>query len=142
MQTSRLAMIIGIAGLLLFAAGPAWMTLAPGSTPAPLPLAWMVYAAMVGSFMAGTLWGFALPAIDGPERHLALLTAALLMAMSWAALLVPTRWGLALLAAVFVLAFAADAWREHSSGGVDGYLRLRGILTLGALACLLWRALV
>ena len=62
MKLPRLVFLLGYAGLLPCFAGPIWVAIAGSSAPAWLDRAWLLYVALVASFMAGTFWGFSAPA--------------------------------------------------------------------------------
>jgi hypothetical protein len=131
--------LLGYAGLIPFLIGPLWLTLSPASAPQWLDLAWLNYVALIASFMAGTFWGFALPASQGAAGLLGLLMSVLLMLMAWVATLLPFAASLALLGLVFLLLLAADFWRERVLDTIGGYFRLRTTLTLGVLVAMVWR---
>lgn len=132
-------LLLGYSGLIPFVIGPLWLTLSPGSAPQWLDIAWLNYVAMIASFMAGTFWGFALPAAQGPAGLLGVAMSAVLMLIAWVATLLPFGPSLALLGLVFLLLLAVDFWRERVLDTLDGYFRLRTTLTLGVLAAVVWR---
>lgn len=134
-----LVILLGFAGLLPFLAGPAWLTWAPHSAPALIDHVWLSYGALIASFMAGTFWGFALPAAEGDEGKLGMLIASVLMLITWAATALPMRGALYTLIAVFALLLLADIWRERVLGSVEGYFFMRALLTLGVIATIGWR---
>lgn len=142
MTLPRIVVLLGYAGLIPFIAGPLWLTLAPGTAPAVLDHAWLVYVAMIASFMAGTFWGFALPACEGPEGVMGLAMAAVLMIMAWLAAILPFRGALIGLVLVFLLLLLADFWRERTLGTVEGYFKLRTVLTIGACVGIAWRLML
>ncbi|MFP5306484.1 MAG: DUF3429 domain-containing protein [Gammaproteobacteria bacterium] len=139
MKLPRIVSLLGYAGLLPFFAGPLWLTVAPQAAPHWLDHAWLAYAAMIASFMAGTFWGFALPASQGPEGMMGLVFASVLMILAWAAVTAPFSLALVGLIVVFLLLLLADLWRERTLGTVEGYFMLRTVLTLGACIALGWR---
>lgn len=134
-----LVILLGFSGLLPFLAGPAWLSFAPSSAPAYLDHIWLSYGALISSFMAGTFWGFALPAAEGDEGKLGMLIASVLMLMTWAATALPFQAALYALIAVFALLLVADIWRERVLGSVAGYFLMRTLLTLGVVATIGWR---
>lgn len=89
MKLPRIVVVLGYAGLLPFLLGPLWLTVAPADAPAWLDRIWISYVAMIAAFMAGTFWGFALPACEGPQGLAGLLGSSVLMILAWAALLLP-----------------------------------------------------
>ncbi len=135
----RFVILLSYAGLIPFLAAPAWLTLAPDTVPSWLDHAWFVYVGMIASFMAGTFWGFALPAAEGPAGVFGMAISAVLMIGAWISMslsLVPALIGLML---VFLLLLVADFWRERTLGEVEGYFRLRSVLTIGACVAIGWR---
>jgi len=139
---SPLAFWLGLSGLLPFLVGPLWLTLAPASAPAWLDPMWHYYVAMIASFMAGTFWGFAVPLSVGTAGMLGVLMSVGLMLLSWAALALPFRYSLLLIGAVFLLLLLADYWRDRALDSIEGYFKLRTILTAGVLIAISWRLLL
>lgn len=139
MDLPRAVLLLGYSGLIPFLLGPAWLSFAPGSAPQWLDAAWLSYTALIASFMAGTFWGFALPASQGPAGQLGLLISVALMLLAWVATLLPFALSLALLAVVFLLLLVADFWRERVLDTIGGYFRLRSGLTIGVLVAIAWR---
>lgn len=139
MPLTPLAFWLGLSGLIPFVIGPLWLTLSPGSTPQWLDFLWLHYVAMIASFMAGTFWGFALPLSAGSAGFLGLVISVVLMLASWLALALPLLPCLLLLAAVFLLLLLADYWRERTLDSIEGYFRLRAMLTAGVALCISWR---
>lgn len=139
MRLPAIVIVLGYAGLVPFLLGPAWLAFAPGSAPAWLDRAWTGYVTLLAAFLAGTFWGFALPAAQGPNGILGMLIASGLMLLTWLAMLLAPAAQLHMLVAVFVLQLVADYWRERTLDTLPGYLRLRLTLTIGAIAALLWR---
>ena len=137
-----LVYVLGYAGLLPFVLGPAWLTAAPASAPPWLDTVWIGYAAMIASFMAGTLWGLALPTAEGPDGLVGMGLSTVLMLLAWAAASLPFAWSLPALAAVFVLLVLAEIWRERVLDPLSGYFGLRVSLTTGVVVCLAWRWLL
>ena len=142
MKLPRLVLLFGYAGLLPFLIGPAWLTLAPGTAPLWLDVVWHGYVAMIASFMAGSFWGFALPAVEGTAGKQGLAISVVLMLLAWLALTLPFRMSLSLLAGVFLLLLLADLWRERTLDTIGGYFALRTTLTLGVLIAIAWRLLL
>jgi len=131
--------LLGYAGMVPFLLGPAWLQFSPGTAPAWLDPAWTNYVALLAAFLAGTFWGFALPAIQGPAGVLGAFLAAGLMLLAWATHLLPYPHELHALAAVFALLLLADFWRERTLDTLPGYFLLRTVLTGGAIAAIAWR---
>jgi hypothetical protein len=139
MRLPPLVKLLGYAGLVPFLLGPLWWTLAPASVPPWLDTAWAHYVALLAAFLAGTFWGFALPAIEGPAGMLGIAIASALMLLTWMAMSLPFALMLWALATVFLLLLLADFWRERTLDTIPGYFALRSTLTLGALAAIGWR---
>jgi len=139
MKLPPLVFALGYAGLLPFIAGPLWLTAAPASAPAWLDPMWLSYTAMITSFMAGTLWGLALPTAEGPNGLVGLALSTGLMLLAWAATALPFPQALLALGAVFVLLVLAEVWRERVLDPLSGYFTLRVSLTTGVLVCIGWR---
>jgi hypothetical protein len=133
--------LLGYAGLVPFLVVPAWLYLAPASAPAWLDRAWSAYAVLLAAFLAGTFWGFALPAIQGPAGMLGALIASVLLVLTWVTMLLPHAMQLYALALVFALLLLADFWRERTLYTLPGYFTLRTTLTVGAIAAIAWRVL-
>jgi hypothetical protein len=129
---------LGYAGLLPFLLGPAWLTFAPATAPEWLDAAWAGYVTLLAAFLAGTFWGFALPAIEGPNGLLGMFIASGLLLLTWVTMVMTSVWQLYLLALVFLLQLLADYWRERTLDTIPGYFRLRVTLTAGALLSIGW----
>jgi hypothetical protein len=139
MKLPRLVSLLGYAGLIPFLAGPAWLWLSPATVPTWLDHAWFVYVGMIAAFMAGTFWGFALPAAEGPAGIMGLTFSIVLMLAAWVAMTLPLVAALIGLILVFLLLLLADFWRERTLGEVEGYFQLRTALTVGACIAIAWR---
>lgn len=137
-----LVYLLGYAGLLPFIAGPAWLMAMPETAPVWLDRVWLSYAAMIASFMAGTLWGLALPTAEGPDGLLGMALSTMLMLLAWGAAALPFVWALPALGLVFALLVVAEIWRERVLDPLSGYFGLRVSLTTGVLVCLSWRWLL
>lgn len=139
MRLPPFVMALGAVGLLPLLIGPLWWAVSPQTVPPRLDHLWLLYAALIASFMAGTFWGFALPAIEGTEGQIGVFIASVLMLLTWVAMALPYEPSLYALMGVFLLLLLADFWRERTLGSVIGYFALRTVLTLGALIALGWR---
>ena len=131
--------LLGYAGLVPFFLGPLWWTTAPATVPPWLDQVWIDYVTLLAAFLAGTFWGFALPAIEGPAGILGILIASALMLLTWMAMALPFALMLYGLATVFLLLLLADFWRERTLDTIPGYFKLRSTLTVGALLAIVWR---
>ncbi|MDP3294369.1 MAG: DUF3429 domain-containing protein [Nevskia sp.] len=134
-----LVFLLGYAGLLPFIAGPLWLSLVPDSAPVWLDRVWLLYAAMIASFMAGSLWGMALPTAEGPDGLIGMALATVLMLLAWGAAALAFPLALLALAAVFILLVLAEIWRQRVLDPLSGYFSLRLSLTAGVVLCLGWR---
>lgn len=141
MRIPWMIVVLGFAGLVPFAAAPLWLWLAPASVPAWLDHAWLMYVALVAAFLAGSFWGFALVASMGPEGKVGLLLSTVLMAMTWASLLLDFRLALCGLTFNYIMLWVADIWRGRNLDDIPGYFQLRSLLTAGALIALIARIL-
>jgi len=139
MRLPLIVTLLGYAGLIPFVLGPAWLTFAPETAPAWLDRAWTDYVTLLAAFLAGTFWGFALPAIQGPNGILGVFIASALMLLTWVTMVLAPAYQLYLLALVFLLQLLADFWRERTLDTLPGYFRLRTTLTAGAIATIAWR---
>ena len=139
MRLPLTVILLGLAGLLPMFAGPVWWSFMPQTAPGWLPQVWITYVALVASFMSGTFWGFALPAIEGTEGQIGVLIASLLMIATWVVMAFPADAALYGLIGVYLLQLLADFWRERTLGSVIGYFGLRTGLTVGAIAAIAWR---
>ena len=138
MRLPPIVILLGYAGLVPFVIGPLWLTLDPLSAPTWLDRAWTHYVTLLAAFLAGTFWGFALPAIEGPNGILGVFIASGLLLLTWVTMILTSVWQLYLLALVFLLQLLADYWRERTLDTIPGYFRLRATLTIGALASIVW----
>jgi hypothetical protein len=139
MRLPLIVTLLGYAGLLPFVAGPAWLTFAPATAPAWLDPFWINYVTLLAAFLAGTFWGFALPAVQGPAGMLGIFIASMLMLLTWLAMSLAFGVRLYALAVVFLLLLIADFWRERTLDTLPGYFALRSTLTVGAIATIAWR---
>ncbi len=139
MKLPPLVYALGYAGLIPFLCGPLWLTLSPATAPVWLDRMWLAWAAMIASFMAGTLWGMAIITAGGPNGLIGMAISTVLMSLAWATLALPFPHALIALAVVFVLLVFAEVWRERVLDPLGGYMTLRVTLTAGVLACIGWR---
>lgn len=141
MRLPLVVTLMGYVGLIPFVAGPLWLTVAPATAPAWLDPVWLSYVTLIAAFLAGTFWGFALPAIEGPAGILGLAIASGLLLLTWLAMSLPSL-QLLLLSVVFLLLLLADFWRERTLDTIPGYFRLRALLTIGAIGTIAWRMML
>lgn len=139
MRLPPIVSLLGYAGLIPFLLGPAWLSFSPDTAPDWIDHVWLSYCALIAAFMAGSMWGFALPACEGAAGLAGLLISMVLMLSAWIATALPFAPALGLLALTFSLLLLADFWRERALGTVGGYLALRVVLTVGVLVAIGWR---
>ena len=131
--------LLGYAGLLPFAAGAALALFGPPPWRGTALTALAAYGAVILSFLGAVHWGLALRAPAGeasaawPRLGLGVLPAL----VGWVALLLPMRFGLALLAAAVMIAALVETAAARRGLVPDSYLGLRWPLSVGAAACLL-----
>lgn len=142
MELPKLVYALGAAGLIPFLLGPLWLQISPDTAPVWLDRMWWTYGSLIATFMAGTFWGFALPACQGLQGMIGLFIASVLMLLTWAAMALPFHASLIALAAVFLLLLLADFWRERTLDTIGGYSALRTVLTLGVIVAIGWRLLL
>jgi hypothetical protein len=129
------ASALGYGGLVPFVAAVLGIALLDGELRVLATRALLAYGAVILSFLGAVHWGLLLarPVPAVPGRLLAGVLPAL---AGWVALLLPQRYGLALL----VVAFGAFWLYEHRLLGAtilpDAYLNLRRNLTLGVCSLL------
>lgn len=129
------ASALGYGGLVPFVAGVLGIAVLDGDLQLFAARALRAYGAVILSFLGAVHWGLLLarPVSSAPRRLLAGVLPAL---AGWVALLLPERYGLALL----VVAFGAFWLYEHRVLGArllpEPYLGLRRNLTLGVCALL------
>ena len=142
MRLPLIVILLGYAGLIPFVIGPAWMTFAPETEPTWLDFVWVNYVTLLAAFLAGTFWGFALPAVQGPNGLLGIFMASVLMLLTWVTMSLVLPYELYALAGVFALLLLADLWRERTLDTLPGYFRLRTTLTAGAIGAIAWRLVI
>lgn len=138
MRLPLIVTVMGYVGLIPFVAGPLWLTVAPDRVPEWLDHVWLEYVTLLAAFLAGTFWGFALPAIEGPAGIGGMMIASVLLLLIWTAMALPSL-QLLLLSVVFLLLLLADFWRERTLDTIPGYFKLRAMLTIGAIGAIAWR---
>ncbi|MGH8516979.1 MAG: DUF3429 domain-containing protein [Panacagrimonas sp.] len=139
MRLPAVVTLFGYAGLLPFLLAPAWLAMSPANVPDWLDTVWLSWCALVAAFMAGSMWGFALPACEGSAGRAGLLMSMALVLLAWFATALPFRPALGVLTLTYLLLLAADFWRERTLGTVGGYFPLRATLTVGVLIAMAWR---
>jgi len=129
------ASALGYGGLVPFVAAVLGIALLEGEARAYAARALLAYGAVILSFLGAVHWGLLLTR-SLPDVPVRLFAGVLPSLAGWIALLLPERYGLALL----VVAFGAFWLYEHRMLGArllpEPYLALRRNLTLGVCALL------
>lgn len=145
----RPALVLGLAGLIPFAAAYVMTIAGPQDLRPQAALALAAYGAVILSFLGGIHWGMAMAASSGgasssrdTELPRQLVIAVLPSLSGWAALLLPQPAGLWLLTASFLAMFALDVAVTAQGLFPRWYPALRLPLSAGATACLMAGALL
>ena len=141
------ALALGLGGLIPFVGtavqvATAW-PLGP-RTVGPALYLMLTYGAVILSFMGGVQWGLAVAAeaLGAPaswRRYGAAVVPAL---VAWLGLYLGARTGVLVVVTAFVLLLAYDLATVRWGEAPNWYGRLRAMLTVGAVACLLAAALL
>lgn len=137
--TRRTAWLVGLAGLLPFAASALAFFAAPDSWSGLAEGALIAYGAIILSFLGAVHWGLALRA---PVEEAAMGSARLVLGVvpaliGWLALLLPDVFALPILALAILGTAGMEQW-ARGKGLVPGdYLVLRWVLSIGAALCLM-----
>ncbi|MGP9831986.1 DUF3429 domain-containing protein [Marinobacter sp. NSM] len=133
---ARLAILVGIAGLIPFLAGTAGLFAMPGKSI--IILSWFyAYSAGILAFMAGIYWTIALQLENRayPQSPLvSMLLSQLFFVAAGVGLLLQTPHKIALYTTAYLLLYIVDARWMRPYWPV-WYLRLRLVLTTVVLAC-------
>lgn len=128
----------GAAGLAPFVAGAAAAWLAPDADRS-LVLYWLAgYAAVILAFVGALHWGVAMmdTATSRGDQWLASLWSVTPALVAWAALQLPTRTGLGVMAGTFVLQYAMDRRLARRHAVPAWFLPLRLRLSAVVVLCL------
>jgi len=139
MTAIRTAWLLGLAGLLPFAAAALGSHAAPDSWQGFARGALIAYGAVILSFLGAVHWGLALraPPEEQPFAMARLLLGVVPALLAWIALLLPDVFSLTLLALAILGTAGLEQW-VHSRGLVPGgYMVLRWVLSIGAALCLM-----
>lgn len=139
MRLPLVVTVLGYAGLVPFFLAPAWLATEPATFAAGGEDLWLEWCTLLAAFLAGTLWGFALPALQGPAGKAATVVASLLMLLTLGTTALDTVTRLYALGAIYALLLGAEVWRERTLDTLPGYFRLRATLTVGAVVAIGWR---
>jgi hypothetical protein len=133
---NRWALWLGFAGLLPFAS-LSWAALgAEASWNVQAAAALLAYGASILSFMGAIHWGLAMRASTGTERghsSTQLIWGVFPSLLAWVSILLPVTGGLWLVSVGLWACFIVDR-RVYPDYGLQGWLHLRLVLTLGATA--------
>jgi Protein of unknown function (DUF3429) len=134
----KAAFWLGTAGLIPFVVIASAVWALPEAYTPPL-LFWITsYAAVILSFSGALHWGMAMLHADMTEQDQSVfMTWSVVPALvGWVALLMPVKTGVLLLAATFVIQYAADRQLAQRFRVPAWYLRLRASLTSVSVLCL------
>lgn len=128
---------LGLGGLLPFAASAAAAFAGEPSVSQFALLSLGAYGAVILSFLGGVKWGMGINDRAAMQRWPVLIMSVVPSLIAWPTLLLPTPWMLLILVAGFGVQYLADR-RSVETGELPHWFgRLRLILTVGALSCLL-----
>jgi hypothetical protein len=136
---NRLAWLLGIAGLLPFAAASLAVQAAPEGWTGFARGALIGYGAVILAFLGAVHWGFAWRPEPGEEAAAAprLMLGVAPALIGWAALLLPEWPAVLLLAGGIIATAAVEQWATRRGWVPRGYMALRWLLSAGAALCLL-----
>ena len=124
---------LGLAGLLPFVLGAAWVWTSRGAVQAQATAALAAYGAVIVSFLGGIHWGLAFR--HAVPQRARLVWGVVPSLLAWLALALPTPLGLAGLGATLIACYRVDR-RVYADEGVAAWLPLRLRLTVVAsLSC-------
>ena len=129
---SRLAWLLGLAGLLPFVAATALQWVSPPGWRMLAAMALLSYGAVIVSFLGGIHWGLAMRLTPPPAARL--LWGVLPSLLAWLALLLDSPRGHALLALSLLACYLVDRG-TYRALGLAAWLPLRALLTTVATAC-------
>jgi len=135
----RLAFWLGTSGLLPFVVLTSALYAMPEGTN-PMLVVWLsAYSAVSLSFVGAVHWGVAMlhQQMREADRGLFMAWSVVPALAAWAALLLPAKTGLLLMASTFVVHYAADRQLGQRFGLPLWYLKLRGGLTAVVVLCLI-----
>jgi len=131
---------LGAFGLVPFAALAGLLPFVPGDLKSDLTYALLAYGAVILSFLGGVHWGLAIGSTR-PAAAVALkrrlIWSVIPSLVAWAALVVPARSGLFILAAAIVLMLVIDIRATRAGEAPAWYPKLRVPLSCAVAASLL-----
>jgi len=134
----RTAFWLGTTGLIPFVVLASALYALPDYRP--MLVFWLTsYAAVILSFVGAVHWGAAMqhPRMKEGDRALFMTWSVIPALAAWAALLMPAKTGLLLMAATFAAHYGADRQFAQRFALPPWYLRLRGGLSAVVIVCLL-----
>lgn len=136
-DTRRVATLLGVAGLIPFAALALATIFAKGALKGQAAFALAAYGASILSFLGAAQWGFAIRAERARSPGALLCLGVLPSLVAWAALLLPVGAALIALGCAVLAALFVDAWSVKRGYAPGWWLPLRVGLSVGAGAALL-----
>ena len=137
-RATRIARLLGFAGLFPFVGLSLWLLgIAPDHEwRAGTILLLLAYGAVILSFLGGARWGLALAReqADEPLDYVLSMAPPLI---GWLAVIIPVPYAFALLAVAFAAQGAWDALAVHTGRAPAWYGRLRTILTMVVVGCMI-----
>ncbi len=133
----RLAVWLGLAGLLPFLAAALGAWFGPAEWRGAALPALAAYGAVILGFLGAVHWGFALQAPRDAATAPRLVLGVLPALVAWVALLLPAAWALGLLALGILATTATETVAAGRGLLPAGYLRLRWCLSLVGAGCLI-----
>lgn len=133
--TQRFAWILGLAGLLPFLSHAVFSWLSPPSELTGVLRSQAHYAAVILTFLGALHWGVTLasPGIVDGRAVTRMLWSVLPSIFAWIVTLYPTRMALPLLWVGLLVAFFVDWLLYRDTPVPPWFMRLRAVLTAGAL---------
>jgi len=137
LETPRVALILGVAGLIPFVGLAAAMLIGPdGVSERTLHMALVTYGALIASFLGGVRWGNALKAVEGQSREYIISIIPSLLA--WLVLATPRPYDVMVLVGLFLALGVSDVGLVLSGGAPRWYGKLRvGLTAIATLSLLL-----
>lgn len=123
---SRLAWLLGLAGLIPFLAGAALQWFTPPGWRMLAASALLTYGAVIVSFLGGIHWGLAMR--EGQPPSARLLWGVMPSLLGWLGILLDSPWGHAVLVASLLACYAVDRV-SYRAVGLSAWLPLRAVLT-------------
>lgn len=137
-EVPRPALILGIAGLIPFAACAVTVWTSSPVLQVESVALLLTYAAVILSFLGGIHWGKALSGENSGDLNWMRLGWSVAPSLiAWIALRMSPGFTIIIFIAAFAIAFLVDRHAVRAGFFPEWYLPLRKVLTLGVLACLI-----